>query len=354
MKATIILPLVCASAAIFLPSCADNPADDVVDAKVEEPGNSEQTPSAPAPSSGDVKTFVFNAGSKIEFVGSKVTGSHTGGFNNFTGYFNVDMAAETLAKSQTHSVMIDMSSTYSDNEKLTTHLKSADFFDVGKYPSARFVLNSAKTEDGENYQLSGKLDLHGVTKAISFPATVSVSEGKDTVTVKSEFNINRQDFAIKYEGMPDDLIRDEVVIRFDITAVPGEKKSLEIGATTGSNSGPDNGTERRGEGGRGGSPDERFARLDTNGDGKLTKDEVPEQAWQFLSQADSDQDDIITMEELAAMPRRQGGPGGGNRRGGGDPAEMFARMDADKDGKISQSEAPERFWERLSEAGHRW
>ena len=50
----------------------------------------------------------------------------------------------------------------------------------------------------------------GVTKAITFPARITATnEGAD---VEAKFGINRKDFAIVYPGMPDDLIKDEVLI----------------------------------------------------------------------------------------------------------------------------------------------
>ncbi len=239
------------AAVLALASCAPNPADDVAKADVTdvteetaaapvestpatqpEPVTPEPAPApepkpepkptpapapAPAPAAAEVASFTLTPDSKLEFVGSKVTGSHTGGFETFTGTFEVDLAEGKLAENGTHTVEIDMNSVFSDNEKLTGHLKSADFFEVETYPTSTFVLTKAVPQDGDNYKLSGTLDLHGVKKAISFPATVTVSEDRKTITVKAEFAINRMDFEIQYPGKPDDLIREEVVIRFDVT-----------------------------------------------------------------------------------------------------------------------------------------
>ncbi|HAB16177.1 MAG TPA: hypothetical protein DCE44_06985, partial [Verrucomicrobiales bacterium] len=69
---------------------------------------------------------------------------------------------------------------------------------------------------------TGNLNLHGVTKSISFPATVQLAP--DAVTLKAEFAINRRDFNINFPGMPNDLIRDNVVLNLDIKATPGPAK----------------------------------------------------------------------------------------------------------------------------------
>jgi polyisoprenoid-binding protein YceI len=66
------------------------------------------------------------------------------------------------------------------------------------------------------YTVSGNLNLHGVTRSISFPARIALPPGK--ATVETEFVINRKDFGITYPGMPDNLIRDDVVIFIRIDA----------------------------------------------------------------------------------------------------------------------------------------
>ena len=43
----------------------------------------------------------------------------------------------------------------------------------------------------------------------------------DALTVKADFAINRKDFNVNYPGKPDDLIRDNVVIKLDLQATPG-------------------------------------------------------------------------------------------------------------------------------------
>ena len=58
--------------------------------------------------------------SKIGFIGSKVTGSHKGGFNAFTGSWA--LVADKPEASRI-SAEIDMSSTWTDNDRLTGHLK---------------------------------------------------------------------------------------------------------------------------------------------------------------------------------------------------------------------------------------
>lgn len=192
-------------ALVLLVGCG-NPADGVDEAKVS--AASEGSAAAVA----GAKSFAVNAeSSTIGFEGSKVTGSHAGGFKAFKGTISV-ADGKIVSPSE---IEIDMESTWSDSGKLTGHLKNADFFDVPSFPTSKFVLTSIESTDG-GYTVSGDLTLHGVTKGVSFPAEVNVSDSQ--VALKAEFFIIRSDFDIVYKGKADDLIRDEVVIRLDVKA----------------------------------------------------------------------------------------------------------------------------------------
>jgi len=184
----------------------ENPADKTTTASVSEAV--EKTESAT-----EGTRYVFTPQSQVNFIGSKVTGSHTGGFRTFTGHFTVKDGAPV---GNDHKVVIDMNSTWSDDEKLTTHLKTADFFDVEKFPESKFDVTAVTKESDSNYTIAGNFTLHGVTKNISFPATVS--QDGETLKIDAKFDINRKDFGIEYAGKTDDLIRDEVVIELKLVA----------------------------------------------------------------------------------------------------------------------------------------
>lgn len=152
--------------------------------------------------------------SKVEFTGSKVTGKHDGGFKSFTG--TIDLVGNKAEESKV-SVDIDVNSLFTDDEKLTGHLKTADFFDAGKFPRATFVSTKIVPDAAKgtgNYTVTGDFDLHGQKKSITFPAKIEVKD--DKVEVEAEFAINRKDFGIVYAGKTDDLIRDDVVIKLDL------------------------------------------------------------------------------------------------------------------------------------------
>ena len=203
MKSTLI-PV--AAFAVALASC-ENPADNTADAAVKEAVE-------PAASATQGVRYVLAPTSTIGFVGSKVTGSHEGGFKTLSGHFNVDADDEVSGG----TIVIDMDSTWSDADKLTEHLKSADFFDVPNHKESTFTVTSVEKTGEGAYNVSGNLKLRGTEKNITFPATAT--KDGDTVKVTAEFDIKRKDWGIVYAGKADDLIRDEVVIKFDLTATP--------------------------------------------------------------------------------------------------------------------------------------
>lgn len=153
--------------------------------------------------------------SKVQFIGSKVTGSHNGAFEKFAGVIDYAGSPE---KSRV-TVTIETDSITADDANLTKHLKTADFFDVAKFPQATFSSTEIKPggTDGASHTITGNLTLHGVTKSVTFPATINVTP--DAANVDANFSINRKDFGINYAGAQDNLIRDNVVLKLTIRAV---------------------------------------------------------------------------------------------------------------------------------------
>ena len=191
---------------LFVAGCS-NPADDTDSAKV---GEAVKTVEAVA----EAVSYTISSDSTISFVGSKVTGSHSGEFKAFEGTIAV-AGGNIVAPSK---VTIQMDSLTADSARLTGHLKSPDFFDAENIPTAEFAVTSVQDTSG-GLEMTGNLTLHGVTKSITFKPQVTISDSE--VTLKAEFDIMRFDFGIVYKGKVDDLIRDEVVIKLDVKATAG-------------------------------------------------------------------------------------------------------------------------------------
>ena len=220
--ATVSLALI----ACKTPEIDDKPAADVQD--VEPAANpcanpcgaadakaSEATEMSGAIPDGD-KLTVVAAESKISFIGAKVTGTHDGGFKQFSGNAVAKDGAPLFTQ-----FTIQTNSLWADKEKLTGHLQSPDFFDVEKYPTASFMAGPKgfKKGEGNNYEVTGILDLHGVKKVVTFPATITFTDLG--AMLKAEFKIKRFDFQLVYPGKPDDLIKDDVAILLDMAFTKG-------------------------------------------------------------------------------------------------------------------------------------
>ena len=173
------------------------------------------TPAALPTGAGIETLAVDSASSTVGFTGSKVTGKHDGKFEKFTGSISL---AGGKAEGGRMTFDAETASVKTDDAKLDGHLKTPDFFDSEKFPKATFTSSEIKLggASGATHTVTGELNLHGVKKTISFPATILVSPG--AVTGTSEFVINRKDFGIMTPGKTDDLIRDEVVLKLSLKA----------------------------------------------------------------------------------------------------------------------------------------
>jgi polyisoprenoid-binding protein YceI len=204
-------------ASVGLAGC-DDPSKGKSKATTSDPVATPNQASPTLTAASTAKYSFDQSASKVTWTGSKVTGKHDGGFGTFKG--TVDVADGAPEKSKV-DVQIDSESLTSDTEKLTGHLKSPDFFDVKTHPKASFVSTEIKKggDKGASHTITGNLTIKGITKTITFPATISLNG--DAANVDAEFAINRRDFSLNYAGMPNDLIRDEVVIKLMIRGKKG-------------------------------------------------------------------------------------------------------------------------------------
>lgn len=139
--------------------------------------------------------------SKIEFVGKKTDGKHAGGFKEMKAEAKVDM--ESPDKSSL-TIEIKTESLFSDDEKLTTHLKNPDFFDVKKYPTIKF--ESTKIDmQGEEGTITGKLTMLDKTVEVKVPVKAEVSD--ESLKVIADFKIDRTKWGMNYgKGKIDDEV----------------------------------------------------------------------------------------------------------------------------------------------------
>ncbi len=102
---------------------------------------------------------------KVSFSISHFGISETEGkFTKFDGIVLSDKPDFSDAK---FNFTIDVSSINTEDAKRDKHLKSADFFDIEKYPSITFKSKTFKSVGKNKYKLTGLLTMHGVTKPIT-------------------------------------------------------------------------------------------------------------------------------------------------------------------------------------------
>jgi polyisoprenoid-binding protein YceI len=144
--------------------------------------------------------------SKIEFVGSKADGQHEGGFKTFTADAVADI--EDPSKGSL-SIEIETDSLWSDDEKLTNHLKNPDFFDVRKYPKITFKATKIDhNEENKTVTIVGTMKMLDKEVEVKVPCAPAVTEA--AVTIKADFKIDRTKWGMTYgEGK----INNDVAIR---------------------------------------------------------------------------------------------------------------------------------------------
>lgn|SRR5690606_17723310 len=146
------------------------------------------------------------------------------GIADVSGYFNeydVTIVSEKPDFSDAViTLSVDVKSIDTQVEQRDNHLRSADFFDVEKYPAMTFKSTSIKNSGKNKYTLSGNLTLHGVTKPISvtllYRGTTANpnANGAPVAGLQITGKIKRSDFAVG-NGFPPPMISDEVIIKAD-------------------------------------------------------------------------------------------------------------------------------------------
>lgn len=171
------------------------------------------------------KVTISGKNSKITFVGTKTDGKHEGGFKEFTGEIGLFKGAPGVNPKgvpgwvQLIKVEINADSIFSDDEKLTAHLKNEDFFNVKKHPTIKFVSTECKSigDNMNESMVTGNLTLLGETKPISFP--VKITKDKK-LYLTAEFKFNRADFGMTFDG--GGKINKEVTVKVVVGEAPKE------------------------------------------------------------------------------------------------------------------------------------
>ncbi len=219
MKKAIFLTAIAAATMAFT-SCSDTPKGDeatITDTKEV------------ASTTGETYT-VDTTDSRIRFTGNGVGKNHPGSFRLSSG--SVALAGNQITGG---TFSIDVTSLQVEEQgdmfqsKLKPHLLSGDFFDAGKFGTAKFEITKVEPftasgtdtsiVSGANFNISGNLTLKEDTKNITFPAKVDLDN--NTLKAKANFNIDRTQWKMNYgndKTLGDKFISETVNIELDLQA----------------------------------------------------------------------------------------------------------------------------------------
>lgn len=151
---------------------------------------------APAVETWAVDKSHSSATFKVRHIMANVTGQ----FRNFDGTIKVDRANPSASSVE---FTIDAASIDTGNENRDKHLRSADFFDVEKFPAITFRSTSVKAKSATEFDVTGDFTMHGVTKRITLPVT-HLGFGAKKGGFEIETTLNRKDYGIEWNRALDE------------------------------------------------------------------------------------------------------------------------------------------------------
>lgn len=169
--------------------------------------------------------------SRIEWKGYKVFKSeNTSHFGTIT-FESGDVTVKD-GKLESGKFVADMNSLTSVDlkndadklNKLNGHLKSTDFFETEKFPTASYEITKVTpaAEGDYNTLLDGNLTVKGITKPVQFKANVAVNDGEVSIATEPK-DIKREEFGVKFQSPAENgVIKDEVTLQINVKAL--EKK----------------------------------------------------------------------------------------------------------------------------------
>jgi len=177
------------------------------------------------------KFVISLSDSKVNWTGKKPGGSHVGYVSLASGELKVDKN-EIKGGSFVINLASIVNTDLKDenmNGKLVGHLKSADFFDVEKFPTARFEITKVTKLNGSaaagspksTHNVEGNLTIKGITKKVSFDASINILNGKLSAS-SLPFTIDRTQWGVNYQSksvfaeLKDQFIYDEIALTVDL------------------------------------------------------------------------------------------------------------------------------------------
>ncbi|MGC2374378.1 MAG: YceI family protein [Solirubrobacteraceae bacterium] len=143
-----------------------------------------------------------------------------GQFNEFEG--TLEASADVARAFGT----VDATSVDTREPQRDEHLRSADFFEVERFPQIAFQSTQIRPLDEDEFEIDADLTIHGVTRNVTLKATLEGTEtdpqGNERIGVSASTQINRGDYGIKFNaalGSGNLMVSDKVKILVEVSAV---------------------------------------------------------------------------------------------------------------------------------------
>ena len=165
--------------------------------------------SLPQASSDPGSLAISGESAKITFAGSSGDSSQAGHFEQISGSLN---CPTDNPEDISFQIDIDMNSIKTEFDLLTKHLKSDEFFDVEKFPTAKFKTSKiTRDETSGDFNITGEMTIHGVSNQLTVPAKIKLDENQ--VSIDAKFDIRQSEFGMNEESSE---IVDEVPVTVTI------------------------------------------------------------------------------------------------------------------------------------------
>jgi len=144
-----------------------------------------------------------------------------GSFSGLTGTLTEHTIDSSLSSIE---ASIDVATVSTGDAQRDGHLKTADFFDVEKFPTMSFKSTTVKPKGAGEYEVTGDLTLHGVTKPVTFAVEGPSAPGKDPwgntrIGLSATTKINRKDFGLNWNAALETggiLVGEDVQVTLDV------------------------------------------------------------------------------------------------------------------------------------------
>jgi polyisoprenoid-binding protein YceI len=159
----------------------------------------------------DVPIDNYTINFKIKNAGSTVTGS----FKGLKLKYSFD---EDNLNTSFFEGILAVSSIKTGIDMRDRHLKKSEYFNVSSFPEITLQTSKIEKESGNNYKITCKLSIKGITKTITVPATII--ENDNFLSISSQFDLNRLDFGL---GNPSIVMAKNVLVSIEMKINRNEK-----------------------------------------------------------------------------------------------------------------------------------